>query len=876
MIHLLFVDDESAILDITKIYLERNFGFQVETTESAPEGLLLLEGGSFDAVISDYEMPGMNGIDFLKEIRQRRMDLPFIIFTGRGRERVAIEAFENGADFYIQKGGDPKSQFTELAHKVRQAVEKRQAEKERAFLSNIAQQVLDSVVVIDSASRISYINEAAAVLFGYSVDELLGAEPACLVANEDRDRLSAGFQELLEAGRVWTRQFKGIKKDGTTFFAEIKLSPLYEAQGRLSSIVGVIRDISDRIRYEEELQAAYGQMQAAYEDAKASRDLLVRQNRELEESEGKFRALTESTPMAVLVYQDDRWVYANPAAEEISGYSEAELKSMYFWDFVESPYHDMIRQRGATRQKGDTTAYRYELQVRTKDGTERWIDLSSGFIELHGRPAGIVTAIDITDRKKADEELRKAKAWYQTIFETTSLPTAVVDENTRFIVVNNELAKLLALSKEELEGGKCWREFIVPEDLEMMLGYSAARRQDPASAPRNYEFRVRSGSGEIRHIYLTVALIPDSLMSVVSLLDITERKKAEDALRESEQMFRAISTAAHDAVIMTDREGRISMWNPAAERIFGYRPAEVFGRNVHSLLVPGEFEKAAAAGFEHFEMSGTGALIGSTVEMEAIRRNGERFPAELSISAVEIGGSRNSLAIVRDVTERKQAENAMKMANKKMHLLSEITRHDILNQITGLSGNIGLLKEILPEEPLMQKFLGNIEKTGKEIERKISFTRDYQSLGIRAPRWQRVDTVVRHAAAGLPAAITLTVSTGSLEIFADPMLEKVFFNFFDNSRRHGGRVSEVRVSSRADGDGVTIVYEDNGCGISAADKEKIFSQGFGKGTGLGLFLAKEILDITGIAIAENGEPGAGARFELRVPSKCHRAPERPD
>ena len=130
IISVLYVDDEPMLLDVGKLYIERFGNFSVTTAEDAKEGLNLLNGQNFDCIISDYQMPGMDGIEFLKHFRQTDSITPFIIFTGRGREEVVINAINNGADFYVQKGGDPKSQFTDLLHKVRHAVKASNYEKE--------------------------------------------------------------------------------------------------------------------------------------------------------------------------------------------------------------------------------------------------------------------------------------------------------------------------------------------------------------------------------------------------------------------------------------------------------------------------------------------------------------------------------------------------------------------------------------------------------------------------------------------------------------------------------------------------------------------------------------------------------------------------
>ena len=127
MYSVLYVDDEDILLGLCRFYLERIGDFTLDTASSAPEALEKIKNTPYDAIVSDYQMPGMNGIMFLKEVRSQFADIPFILFTGKGREEIVIEAIDNGADFYIQKGGDPASQFAELAHKIRNAVERRKA-----------------------------------------------------------------------------------------------------------------------------------------------------------------------------------------------------------------------------------------------------------------------------------------------------------------------------------------------------------------------------------------------------------------------------------------------------------------------------------------------------------------------------------------------------------------------------------------------------------------------------------------------------------------------------------------------------------------------------------------------------------------------------
>ncbi len=159
-----------------------------------------------------------------------------------------------------------------------------------------------------------------------------------------------------------------------------------------------------------------------------------------------------------------------------------------------------------------------------------------------------------------------------------------------------------------------------------------------------------------------------------------------------------------------------------------------------------------------------------------------------------------------------------------------------------------------------------LHKTVDTIYSQIKFTKDYQDLGIASPVWSQVVAVVmREGAHKIFSDIAIDVTTGDLEVFADPMFSKVCYNLLENALRHGERVTRITVSWKREVDYGILIFEDDGMGVAEADKKKIFNRGFGKNTGLGLFLTAEILSITGLSIQETGEEGKGARFEIRIP-----------
>ncbi len=341
-----------------------------------------------------------------------------------------------------------------------------------------------------------------------------------------------------------------------------------------------------------------------------------------------------------------------------------------------------------------------------------------------------------------------------------------------------------------------------------------------------------------------------------------ERIQVEQALRESEEKYRMIIEEMQDLFYRTDINGKITMLSPSAFTIAGYSPEELIGQDATIVYADkSEREKLLAILKERGSVDSfplklktrDGSIRSVTTSSHFYR------DANGKIAGVE--------GVIHDVTELHRAEEALRMANKKLNLLSSVTRHDIRNQLMALMAFLELSQEAINNPQELEEFLKKNQKIAKTISDQITFTKAYEDLGVNAPAWQNIRKTVENAASGLPLRSTrITIETGDLEIFADPLVEKVFYNLIDNSLRYGGEaMNSIRVTSHPSDRQQILVFEDNGPGISDRDKNVIFDKGFGKNTGLGLYLSREILAITGITISETGEPGKGARFEMTVP-----------
>jgi PAS domain S-box len=277
MVTLLYVDDEPALLEIGKLFLESQEDFQVETLPSAKQALERLGSTQrYDAILSDYQMSEMDGIEFLKEVRRKYGEVPFILFTGKGREEIVIQAINNGADFYVQKGGEPRSQFAELAHHIRAAIERRTAIdrllQSEQRLADIIDFSPNPMFAIDTRGVVILWNKAIAELTGNSSYEMLGKGEykygnalygrqrpmlADLILTTDEAFEKEHYLYTLREDRTLTAEAVLTKADGTEVHLWGKASRLYDPSGNCTGAIETLTDITRIKETEAKLKLAY-------------------------------------------------------------------------------------------------------------------------------------------------------------------------------------------------------------------------------------------------------------------------------------------------------------------------------------------------------------------------------------------------------------------------------------------------------------------------------------------------------------------------------------------------------------------------------------------------------------------------------------------
>jgi PAS domain S-box-containing protein len=356
------------------------------------------------------------------------------------------------------------------------------------------------------------------------------------------------------------------------------------------------------------------------------------------------------------------------------------------------------------------------------------------------------------------------------------------------------------------------------------------------------------------------------------LLDeMKERQKSRAALEESERKYRELVENANSIILRVNDKGTILFFNEFAERFFRVSESEMLGKNIMVTIlsaavppekIPEEYVREFLIPSEHLAYN----------EVPCNGKNGD--PTWIAWTIRPVMDANNVpveyLLVGMDITERRNAENALHRVNAKLNLVSSIARHDILNKLTIIAGTVSLLKEMITDTT-QKGYLQRAEDAMVAIRNQILFTRDFKDMGMEKAYWQVLDTVFLPIQERMKLGNTeLNVTEMGVEIFADPWLNKVFSNLTNYIRHQGKTTTKITIDYQESADGLEIIVKDNGIGIPADKKELIFARGFGEHNGYDLFLAREILAITGISIKETGEPGKGAKFIIQVPKRAYR------
>jgi PAS domain S-box-containing protein len=497
----------------------------------------------------------------------------------------------------------------------------------------------------DRSGSVAYANPRLLQIWGASEDEVIGRGWMARVHPEDLPALLEKLLPALESGLDCVHECRLQLPDGTVRWVRGRAAPRRDASGTVVGTVGTIEDITERRR---------------------------------DEDEQRRQALTFSLLHDAVIVTDAQGnvVDWNPGAERTFGYTKEEMLGRSTADFYPD---DVAAAQHAAIHAGLTGEGRWsgELRIRRRDGTDgvsettvvMLRDAQGNFI------GGVGVNHDVTERVRAEAALREREALLRGAFEHAPIGMALTSPDGRWLRVNRALCDILGYSEAELLATS-FQAITYGDDLSI----STQRVEELITERRStyqIEKRYVHRQGHAVWVSLSVALVRDDeeqpLYLLAQIQDITERMRTVTALRESERRAAAQLEGALDCVVTIDAEGQILEFNPAAERTFGYARAAVLGRPMAELIVPPAMRAAHRNGLAGHLATGESRILGRRIEVPAVRADGSEFPAELTVVRLPVDGAPVFTAFMRDISERRQAEDALRASERRFRLATRAT-----------------------------------------------------------------------------------------------------------------------------------------------------------------------------------------------------------
>ena len=746
-IRVLHVYDEPGLLKIAKQLLETEGQFQVDTASTAEEAREKMKKETYDAVVSDYQMSGKDGLELLKDLRQNESAVPFIIFTGKGREEIAIKALNLGADRYLDKNGDPETVYCELAHAINEAVERKRAQEKLRESEERFRLLFDNipvgVVLVDRDGFVVAANQAQCSFLGYAKRELIGMHFSRYLSEDDLERGLFLLREMVEGKRDnYTADRKYKRKDSVLVWGRSSWSAVRNEEGQFKYLVAVVEDITESKKAQLALSESEEKFRSVVDSAAQE---------ELRDLREKLDVLFEHAPDAY--YMNDLkgvFVTGNRAAEKMTGYGRNELIGKSFLKLNLLPRNQIPKAARllAMNALGRSTGPD-EFMLNRNDGTQVQVEIRTFPAKLDGRTLVLGIARDVTRRKKDERAVLESKQKFEGLFTGNPEATVYLDQNFRILDVNPRFTSLFGYSLEEVKG-KVLNDVVVPkscmEEAKMLDG--------------------KAGEGYVYHD--------------------TVRVKKDGSLVQ-------VSISAAPIIIQ--------------DQLAGY--------------------------------------IGVYKDISKLKTTEEEL--------------------------QKATENVGIM-NEKLRVVGGLTRHDVRNKLSTITGNTYLARKELAGNSKVSDYLKEMETAVRQVVRIFDFAKTYEMLGVEGLAYIDVERTINEATSLFSDMKSAKVSNEchGLTVLADSLLRQLFYNLMDNSLKYGKKITKIRIHYEKTGENnLRLIYEDDGVGIPDSEKPKLFKEGFSSGgsTGYGLYLIKKMVEFYGWTIQETGITGKGAQFTITIPKK---------
>ncbi|MEF8873420.1 MAG: PAS domain S-box protein [Candidatus Thermoplasmatota archaeon] len=816
IIKILLVDDDTAYLEHCKDLLERiDDDFEVHTATSAQRGLKLLDQGSYDVVVSDYRMPDKDGLSFLKDVREKGIDVPFIVFTIVPKDEVAKEAYDLGADNFLEKDENLKDRIGTLSSVIRKEVDDHRTKNKYEDLINDS---TDLIAEIDEDGRFLHANPALRERFGSGKDELKGKDVFEIFPGEVAEKIMEKGRKALESGEK--RELEHRMDDGWFNSLFVPTGEKLEEE----SFHVVVRDITHRKEIERKLQ----------------------------KREEKYRDLVEESIVGIYIIQEGVFKYVNPEFCRMLGYDREELLGKNYLDVVGSEDEDFVKKSVEKREKEGGLS-RHVFKGSTKEGEEKFFEAHSVSTHYEGEPAIQGTLLDVSTRKEAQRKLKKSQKRFKNLFQLTPDLVFMINSDGVFENINDTFLKLTGYEEEEIIGEHYeYLSFFTDEAVEK-LDERLQVGKEKEGCPFSFTIQPRDETIKFLEVNMEDLKEDGDVVGWICIArDITERKRLEDL---SNGLLRS-----REVGVTVIKDDKIVETNSYFEEISGYSREEVLGKNV-SEFIPSEER-------EEVSRNATEMLRGERMEPYEHRfldkRGNEGWVLE-QVSPIHYEGERALLATFVDITEKKEVE-------ERQEFLHSLLRHDIMNKNQVAQGYLQLMeeRELDPDvEKFVEKALSTIKGSSELIE-KVRKLRDLDKE--QETKEQNLDillktTIEKKRIAAEESGIEIVYDGIDTRVNGGDLMKEVFSNLIENSIQHS-EGDKIKISVEEAETSVTASIEDDGKGIPDKEKERIFERGYkGKdssGSGLGMHLVKKIIDSYGGEIEITDSDLGGARFDVKL------------
>jgi two-component system NtrC family sensor kinase len=733
--------------------------------------------------------------------------------------------------------------FRDVTERKRAEEKLRDEETRRHILID---QSSDGISILDEKGKIYEANQRFAEMLGYSPEEVLKLHIWDFEAQLNREQILEKIRNMGPEGDHFETRHR--RKDGTVFDVEISSnSAVYQGQ---KLIFSVSRDITERKQAEEALR----------------------------ESEAFQSSLLSNSPIPINVINPDGSIrYASPALEKLTGFSSKELigqKPPYpYWAKGDST-QNMRALRRAMRKGGDRV-----VELFKKKNEERfWVEITSTPVRKDGKLQYLLANwVDITERKQAEERLRDEATRHHILIDESSDGIVVLDEKGKVYEANKRFAEMLGYTPKEVLKLSVWDwEFQFPREQVAEMIRTVDEKGD------HFETRHRRKDGTTYDVEISTNGVIYAGQKLIFCVcrDITARKQAEAALRQSEAKLRVILESIPQGVTVTDLDGKILEVNNAVLRLHGYSERqELIGRSAFELIAKGGHARATASLKNTLETGRSG-----TIEYTLIRKNGTTFPAQLSAALIQDESAKpiGFVAVTEDITERRHMQEQLAITDRLASVgeLAAGIAHELNNPLTGVIG----FSQLLLDKEMPDEIREDVEVVYKESQRAsqvvknlLTFARKHTAAKERVDINDVISKVLELRAYEQNLeniTVDARLDSDLPQVMAGYFqLQQVFLNIVINAEyfmKEAHRKGKLTITTEKVGNKVRASFSDDGPGIAPENLGHLFDPFFttkevGRGTGLGLSICHGIVAEHGGRIYVESELGKGATFIVELP-----------